>query len=249
MFDSKRLLMGALAATGLAFAAGSAGAATLLHNWTFDNDGSDSAGSVDGALNGDAAVVAGGVFGSALSLDGDGDSVSTGSAILPTSAFTITAWVKQSDNSSFRYVAGSQFSGNTGGFIRIDSGVVKARTLPQNGSVLIDGGSVALDTWTHIAFTYDSTDAVKLYVNGVETASDAATAFTDQANFRIGARPDTNNNGFAGLIDDVAVFDGALTSGEIATVISLGAAAVPEPGSLALLGLGGLLIARRRRGA
>lgn len=53
--------------------------------------------------------------------------------------------------------------------------------------------------------------------------------------------------GPTGLIDDVQLYNIALTSEEVAFLYNNPGQAIPEPSSLALLGLGGLLIARRRR--
>jgi len=47
------------------------------------------------------------------------------------------------------------------------------------------------------------------------------------------------------LIDDVAIYDGVLSEGDLDNIIANG---VPEPGSLALLAAGGLCVLRRRRG-
>ena len=59
-------------------------------------------------------------------------------------------------------------------------------------------------------------------------------------------------NHMNGLLDDVAIWDGALSQSEVSALWNGGAgesaANVPEPGSLALLIAGGLCILRRRRG-
>ena len=56
---------------------------------------------------------------------------------------------------------------------------------------------------------------------------------------------------FTGLLDDIALFDGEVSAQDIADIANgdlSPASFIPEPSSLALLGLGGLFVARRRRG-
>ena len=80
------------------------------------------------------------------------------------------------------------------------------------------GETVSMNQWLHLAFTYDGT-AVKVYVNGVEKASAAAATPgpipETLGNIYIG-RPEYSNHSFLGLIDEVAIWDHALSAAEIA---------------------------------
>ena len=123
------------------------------------------------------------------------------------------------------------------------------------------GGTVAVpDTYVQIALTRDgASDLVAAYVDGVPVLS-----FTDANDLAVIDDPDSTDEFLNFFIDDninptvlptsqfegssgsvarIRLFDGALTAGEVANLDR-----VPEPSSLALLGVGGLALLRRRRG-
>jgi hypothetical protein len=104
----------------------------------------------------------------------------------------------------------------------------------------------------HVAGTYDPTVAqIKLYVDGVLEATNtfAGTAgwvvgdtIVQDAtkNWNIGRDSKNTTRLFTGLIDDVRIYNNALTAAEVKALI-------PEPATLAMLGLGGLTLLRRNR--
>jgi hypothetical protein len=78
-----------------------------------------------------------------------------------------------------------------------------------------------LGTWSHVAVTYDGANQ-RLYVNGVQVASRAQTGSMALGNgpLRIGGNGSWATEFFQGLIDDVRVYNRALTATEIATDMS-----------------------------
>lgn len=127
-------------------------------------------------------------------------------------------------------------------------------------------GSIGIGSgWNHVAMTYDgSTGTQTLYINGtayVKTGAPATMNAGDgNATMGIGAKLVVNGTTpvaaidspgyFNGKLDDLTMWDETLTSDQIAAIYAdgLNGTAVPEPGSLALCGLGGLCLLRRRRG-
>lgn len=102
--------------------------------------------------------------------------------------------------------------------------------------------------WHHIVAVRDSDDSARLYIDGLEydLYERGGTAWGLSTSALIGARGD-NQYGFIGLMDEVAIWDRALTEFEVRGLFS---ALVPEPGSAVLLVLGALaalLIRDRRR--
>jgi len=77
--------------------------------------------------------------------------------------------------------------------------------------------ALPLNTWTHLAATYNNTN-LRLYVNGIEvTPAGAFTGNMTQPNAAtgIGARNSLDQHWFPGLIDDVRIYDHALDITEV----------------------------------
>jgi hypothetical protein len=76
--------------------------------------------------------------------------------------------------------------------------------------------ALTLNTWVHLAATYDGTTQ-RLFVNGVQVATKATTGAIKVSTgaLRIGGNNVWTNEWFAGLIDEVRVYNKALTAAEI----------------------------------
>lgn len=88
--------------------------------------------------------------------------------------------------------------------------------ITDNGSNRITTGVIPLNTWTHVAFVRTGSTAV-FYVNGVLTSNtgNIVTAQYDLVRtrtWRVGTGPD---EAFPGVMDEVRLFDSALTSADI----------------------------------
>lgn len=97
----------------------------------------------------------------------------------------------------------------------------------QNIAVTFNGtthtlGSIALakSQWYHVATTYDGS-AIKLYLNGDLKQSFAVTGAigADASLLTIGKNPVTNDNYFRGKIDEVRVFNTALTASQLQRMV------------------------------
>jgi hypothetical protein len=197
----------------------------LVAAYSFDEGGGSNAADASGngnagALNG-AAWTTVGKNGGALSFDGVNDSVTvadSGSLDL-TEGMTLEAWVRPTELSgSWRTVLLKEQPGG------LAYGLY-AHTSSQGPSVHIStGGSeprarsasaIAGDAWTHLAGTYDGA-TLRLYVNGALAESQAAggAISTSTGALWIGGNS-VWSEWFQGLIDDVRVYNRALTGAEI----------------------------------
>jgi hypothetical protein len=233
----------------------------LVGHWEFDNAGDVGQATVSSNLQtvGDASYSAAGKLGGALSLDGAGDYLRVDgsdnlAAGLPTGdgSYTLAAFIRTTTEPD-----GIIGWGNYG-----STGQVNAFRTGSGGETLTNYGwgnandykNVAAPglfdvEWHHVAATYDSSSSTKrLYLDGVELGAGfvlGGNLNVTAANFRIGS----TNGGefFDGLVDDVRVYDTALSELEIGALAAQTAAGVPEPTSLALMSLLGIVCFRRTR--
>jgi len=143
--------------------------------------------------------------------------VPNSSSLNITGSFTIEAWVRPTnrDNPTFQVIVNKRAgSANEGFNMYLDSGRVAIRT---NSSTRLRGTTkIPDDIWTHVAATYDATGGVfTVYVNGssngtVTIAAAAPLASTDSLTIGKGF-----NDPFNGWMDDIRLWNRALTSTEI----------------------------------
>ncbi|SFE65977.1 Concanavalin A-like lectin/glucanases superfamily protein [Actinopolyspora alba] len=196
---------------------------------------SDSIGGVTGTLHGDADFAPGRI-GNSVSLDGDGDYVSTSTVDLRTDeSFTISAWVYLSSQEEGKATAVSLDGANTSkfrlGYFRDinrplgawffempESDTESARVTSAAESVR----SPELDTWTHLTGVYDA-EAGKLwlYVDG-NRINDGTVSNTWQATggLQLGRakRSGVYEQSWQGKVDDVRLYSAKLPGDRIGSL-------------------------------
>jgi hypothetical protein len=179
-----------------------------------DRSASGNTGTVSGATR-----ITSGKNGRALSFDGSNDWVTVADAgsLDLSNGMTLESWVYPTSlGSTARAVLSKEATGtsryalyaNTASRpgVRIDIG---------GGRTALGPAQIALNTWTHLAATFDGT-TLRLYVNGVEVASTpaAGSIAASTGALRIGGHA-VASEWFRGRIDDVRVYSRALAAAEI----------------------------------
>jgi len=215
----------------------------LLAQWQFEGSAQDSSGNNHhGDPNGNFLYVPG-KFGQAIQLDGDGDYVDHGLA-LPVKAGTLTHWLEPRIlKRMIAYYEGSALeNGWTGGdndILEIHSGINETdgrwyfcyQDGPGGGSTatITVGAAAQAGVWTHVAATWDRAGDLIIYADGVEVGRIDLTGENFVSNIgiyhRIGGPSDIvgdpdRDRQWDGAIDDVRVYDRALTAAEVATVMN-----------------------------
>ena len=199
----------------------------LIAHWTMDAlSGStlaDSSGNGHTATVANGASVSDGKISNALSLDGNNDYASAGNFDVIGSGLTIATWIKPDSfgNDDARILSkatGTAEDDHTWMVSTINGGKLRFRLKTNNSTSTSFGSTVLpLNTWTHVAATYDGS-RMRLFVNGVEeTGSVAKSGSVTQAptvNIRIGDNPSEGKN-FDGQIDDMRIYNYGLTTSQI----------------------------------
>jgi hypothetical protein len=161
------------------------------------------------------AVWTTGHSGKALQFDGVNDwvTIADKTDLRFSSTLTLEAWVNPSALSDFRTVIMKERTGDLA-YVLYSSGLNSPSVYLRNASAT-SATALPANTWSHLAATYDAT-TIRLYVNGVQVASAAKTgalAATAGA-LRLGGNG-VWGEWFAGRIDDVRLYDKALTAAQV----------------------------------
>lgn len=221
------VVVGAVAMAGSLMTAPLAGAASLglVAAYSF-NEGSgtaalDASGQGNHGAVGAATWTAAGKFGGALTFNGSSARVSIPDApsLQITAALTLEAWVRPTTvTSAWRDVI---FKGNDNYYLNATS---PSSSRPAAGALFsgVHGevyGTSALgaNAWTHLATTYDGTSQ-RLYVNGALVSSRAQSGPISTSNNPLEIGGDhIYGLYFAGQIDEVRVYDTALSQAQVQT--------------------------------
>jgi hypothetical protein len=182
----------------------------------------DSVGSNDGTLNGNPTWRPGdGKIGGALEFDGVGDYVEVAGykGISGTNPRTVSAWVKvESTGSTFSIVRWGTLEINGGLWSNVINADGKLRAAVIGGSVVGDT-TINDDTWHHVAIVLPDKEDVKvedilLYVDGgqEDTIISSGSQTIDTA---VGMDVLISLDGSVGLLDDVRIYNYALSEEEI----------------------------------
>jgi hypothetical protein len=187
----------------------------------------DSAGSNDGAIY-DATWTTG-KFGGALNFDGAGDYVAVSGLDnfdADNNIFSISVWVNPNDDSGTHYVMGENQDGyNKEWNVRISSaGEVMYLYGYSYTTRSTTTSPISFSQWNHVVWVVDQdSEVLKIYVDGEEETLDSSVVenvVVGNAPFRI-ARD--RSGYFDGLIDEVRIYDRALSEQEIQALMQGGA--------------------------
>jgi hypothetical protein len=190
----------------------------LVAHWTFEEGAGTT--TADKTGNGNTGALtngptwSAGKYGKAVSFDGTNDYVGTTLTIGKT--FTWSAWFKAASFGSFQNImdVGNPnymlvlTSSNSLGFWSADG---------MSGGAL-GTSALSADTWYHVTFVREGdsiTNGYKAYFNGAYTGAANTGTWSSTDYFVIGGRTDGQGQYFPGVIDDVRVYNRALSAQEV----------------------------------
>jgi len=182
-----------------------------------------------GSLQGGPAFTEG-FLGEALSFDGVDDFVNCGAdaSVIDVGSVTVTAWIRMNAVGRDQKIASDQDNARGGYKLGVFSGnnmvEFEIRTA-ANAALLTRGtaGGVVLDrdVWYHVAGVYDKGTTIRTYVNGVldREMATAEVAGVSAGPLILGRESYANAYWWFGSMDDVRVYNEALTAEEIQTAM------------------------------
>jgi hypothetical protein len=203
--------------------------AEIVSWWKLDEGSGTTA--LDSSGNGNNATFQGGPmwadngkFGKAVRFNGTSDYLAapdSDSLDIKGDQLSIAAWVNRDVSGGTRHVVRKVADSGTGAIymIRIQSETVRAILNTGGADITVQGVTApAINEWIHVALVYDGTEA-RIYVNGkLDVAMSVTGAVTESNNeLRIGRGEPAGY--LQGMIDDVRLYNHALTESELASAM------------------------------
>src|SRR5205807_6723543 len=199
--------------------------ANMISWWSGDGNANDIQGGNHGAQSGGVGFAAGKV-GQAFDLNGSNGIISFGNPanLQLTSAVTAEAWIRpRTTFGDYRTVVSkwSQTTNSSWGLF-VANNKVYGIVANSSGQVTDGiGGDIpfgASAAFSHVAMSYSATDGIRVYVNGVQVDSDVSIGNIRNGSDVVRVGNDSGLVGvryFDGLIDEVSIYNRALTGSEI----------------------------------
>ena len=159
-----------------------------------------------------------GVYGNGLRFDGTDDYLTAPAPFDPgTTPFTIAMWFYADDPGGSEQQLIHQQDGDGIGRIWLGLNANTLRSWWQGYEFAI--GTVTAQQWHHAAVTYDGTTLVG-YIDGEPLVSEERVVESSDGDLIIGKRKNTDSQYFAGLMDDVLMYERALSADEIKDIMN-----------------------------
>jgi large repetitive protein len=199
-----------------------------------DSKGSNPGTYTNGPTLGQAGALPDTINNKAASFDGVNDNVNVPyTAALNTAQFTLEFWAKPTGGAgTWRTPVNSWWERPQGvapfkgfGIWATNGDAWDALAAYSSNYVEISGPPVVLNTWVHLVETFDGT-TLRLYVNGAQAASGAVAGYTANTGAPLLIGVSDYGSGatepYPGVVDDVAVYNSALTAAKIRTHYNTG---------------------------
>jgi len=165
-----------------------------------------------------------------INFDGSNDYVEVGNVSgLTGTSFSISAWFYLTANPSGEGIFGAGSSSSDRIWLQVlDSNTIRFGSLGNIDTFDLSSGTFSLNTWYHIVGVIDGTSK-EVFIDGssLGTATVSSLSGTNGNSVRIGALPSQTAafgalNPYQGILDELAVFNTALSSTNVSSIYNSG---------------------------